>query len=66
MNSDNEHEEYDMEHNPDRWLDHNAEIIGRKIDEFNKLAEERGVTVIVAWRMTKEERDEFLKELEEE
>jgi hypothetical protein len=45
------------------WLSHNAKILERKIAEFNEKAEEVGVDVIVAFRMTTKERDEFLEEV---
>jgi hypothetical protein len=47
----------------DNWLKESGEFLDAAIAEFNIVSEEAGQDVIVAFRMTVEERDDFLSSI---
>jgi len=53
--------EASKEHNPVRWLQVEAKVLDDRIKEFNETADEHGQNVIVAFYMTRTEREEFLE-----
>lgn len=62
-NTDREQDLWEKQHRPDQWLSVHSRLLDSGIKEYNEVAEQLGVDIIVAFKMTVEERDEFLSDV---
>jgi hypothetical protein len=61
-----EETKWQRENRPDEWLNNQSKILDQAIRDYNECAERHGFDVIVAFKMTKEEREELYDGTEDE